>query len=534
MFRLGGELRLLLPAVLLVWGVPAVAAEKPLRQAIDAEIQAAWQREQITPAGKADDATFLRRLYLDLVGTVPTYDETVQFLQDTNPQKRDQLIDRLLADPRFATAQANVWDLALFGRRPPNPDATRNRDGFKKWLTDKFAKNEPYDRWIRELLLAEQDGPELFYVQFRNQPEETATAVSRIFLGTQLQCARCHDHPFDNWTQKDFYGLAGFFVRLVVLEGGGTPKKYRIGEKSSGEVLFTGAVKDQKPGQKGEPVKPKFLGGSELSEPALPANFKEADPKGPTMPKPAFSRKEKLAAWVTAPDNPYFAKATVNRVWAQFLGRGLVHPVDDIGVKNLPVLPELFDTVSAELIAHQFDLKWLIGEIVRSETYQRAATGSSTDAAPRWYERARVRPLSAEEILAAMRLATGYDADDKAAAAKLGNNSEEYFLRYFGEPTNGQGDFQGSLTEHLFLNNSANVRQLIQRKKGNLSDILLTSKDPWEQRVERLYLTMLNRKPKVEEQKRFVAYLTSDPKSDPLVEEAIWVLLNTAEFRFNH
>jgi hypothetical protein len=171
----------------------AAAADKPLRQAIDAEIQAGWAKQKIKPASRSDDTTFLRRVYLDLVGVIPSYAETTTFLKDSDPKKREKLIDKLLEDPRFATQQAHVWDLVLFGRRPGNIDATRKREGFTKWLADQFAKNEPYDRWVRNLLTAEQEGSELFYVQYRNQPEEATTAVTRIFLGTQLQCARCQE-----------------------------------------------------------------------------------------------------------------------------------------------------------------------------------------------------------------------------------------------------------------------------------------------------------------------------------------------------
>lgn len=525
--------RCLVVAVLVSLSGPVAhlrAEEKPLRQFIDGELQAAWQREKITPVGRSDDATFLRRIYLDLVGSIPTLDETRKFLDDTDAQKRDKLIDRLLADPRHAEHQANVWDYVLFGRNPSGGDATRKRDGFKKWLAGKFAQNEPYDRWVRELLLADQEGSELFYVQFRNQPEDATVAVTRIFLGTQLQCARCHDHPFDSWTQKDFYGMAGFFVRLVVLDAGGRTK-FKIGEKSSGEVLFTGAVKDQKPGQKGEPIKPKFLGGNPLDEPPLPAGFKEPDSKNPkSLPKPPFSRKEKLAEWLIGPDNPYFARAVANRVWAQFMGRGFVHPVDDLSAKNQPSHPELLQAMSDGFKAHQFDLKWLIREIVHSEAYQLAATGPMTAAQPQWYERVRVRPLSAEELIAAFRVVTS----QSESKTPLPNAAEDYIMRFFGEPTNGQGEFQGSLSEHLFLNNSTQLRQLIQPRKGNLADTLLGLKVPADQRVERLFLAVLNRPPKPTEQKRFVAFLRSSGKTDTLMEEAIWVLLNTAEFRFNH
>jgi hypothetical protein len=513
----------------------ARADDRPLRQVIDSEIKAAWQREKVTPAPKADDAAFLRRTYLDLVGTIPNFDETVAFLNDKSSTKRELLIDKLLADPRFATHQADVWDLAFFGRRPGGSDLLYRREPFKKWLAGKFEKNILYDQWVRQLLLAEEEGSQTYLAQFRGTPEDATVQVSRIFLGTQLQCARCHDHPFEKWSQKDFYGMAGFFVRVVVSEGGsGNNRKFFVGEKNFGEVLFSGPVKDQKPGQKGEPVKPKFLGGEELQEPPAPKVARNVQPKeGEKLPKPAFSRMEKIAAWVTAPENPYFAKAVANRVWAQFMGRGLVQPVDDIGEKNQPSHPALLKALAEQMLAHKFDLKWFIREIVNCEAYQLASTGSSKDALPKWFERARVRPLSAEEIMAAFRQATMYDAGDAAGKSKPLNTGEEYFRIYFGEPTDGQGDFQGSISEHLFLNNG-HVWQIIHRKKGNLAETLVTSKDSTEQKVERLFLTVLSRKPKDAEREKFVKFLESDKKSDGLVEEAIWVLLNSAEFRFNH
>lgn len=513
------------------------AEDKPLRQVIDAEIKAAWQREKLTPSPNAGDAAFLRRVYIDLVGTIPTYEETIAFLNDKSTTKRKVLIDKLLADPRFATHQSEVWDLVFFGRRPAGGDGLRKRDDFKKWLAGKFEKNVGYDTWVRDMLYAEEEGSQFYYAQFRGAPEEATVQISRLFLGMQLQCARCHDHPYDKWTQKDFYGMAGFFVRLVVTESGGTggSRRFSINEKEVGEVLFTGAVKDQKPGQKGDPVKPKFLGGDELKEPPPPPDAKKTVQlkEGVKLPKPAFSRKEKFAAWLTAPENPYFAKAVANRVWAQFMGRGIVHPVDDIGEKTKPTHPELLKVLGEQMTAHKFDLKWFIRELVNSETYQLAASGPSKDALPKWFERARVRPLSAEEIMSVFRQATLHDAGDPASAKKPISTGEEYFRIYFGEPTDGQGDFQGSISEHLFLNNG-HVWQIIRRKKGNLTETLINSKDSWEQKVDRLFLTVLNRPPRESEKKKFVEFLQSDKKSEGLVEEAIWVLLNTAEFRFNH
>ncbi|HYT92824.1 MAG TPA: DUF1549 domain-containing protein [Gemmataceae bacterium] len=526
--------RQVLFATLTLLGIAASAPaqEKPLRQVIDAEVRSVWQREKLAPAPRSADAAFLRRIYLDLVGTIPTAEEAKHFRADADAKKHEKLIDRLLADPRFATHQADVWDLTLFGRN--QPDFLRKRDDFKKWLADQFSRNVPYDRWVRDLLLAEQDGSEMFLAQFRNQPEDATVAVTRIFLGTQLQCARCHDHPFENRTQREFYGMAGFFVRLVVLDGGGpaNKKRYRIGEKSTGEVLFTGSVKEQRPGQKGVPVKPRFLGGPDLDEPPAPKGFKEPPLKpNQTPPKPAFSRKEKLAAWLTTPENPFFARAVANRLWAQFMGRGLVDPVDDLSETKKGTHPALLDALTRHLVATKFDLKGFFRELANSETYQLACSGKVTEALPTWFERARVRPLSSEELLASIRTATGFDA----AKGKLNSGEYEYFLRYFGEPVDGQGTFQGNLGEHLFLNNSSQLRGLIQPRKGNLADTLLSSKSPWEERVEQLFLSVLSRPPSAAERQRFVQHLTSDGKATPaLVEEAIWVLLSCSEFRFNH
>jgi len=505
----------------------ASSQEASLRQRIDAEVEAAWKREKVKPTSLTDDATFQRRTYLDLVGTIPTHDEAKAFLQDTDPAKRAKLIDKLLDDPRFAVQQAQVWDLVLFGRNPPGGEATRLRPGFEKWLRTKFAKNEPYDQWVRELLMAEgnsiEQGAPLFYVQYGAKPEETMVAVSRIFLGTQLACAQCHDHPKDKWTQLDFYGMAAFFARLVVIDNG---KKYSIGEKRTGEVMFTGPAIEAKPGQKGKPVGAKFLGGASLSEPPLPSDFKELAKGVKPTTKPDFSRKEKLTSWLTAPDNPYFARAIANRLWGQFMRHGLVHPVDNLSLDNNASHPELLNLLEAEIKRQKFDMKWFIRELVNTKTYQLSARGPVAD--PSWFEQARLRPLSAEEFISALKLATGHGDD------KLNASLHYALMSNFGSATDGRGDFQASLTERLFVSNNAYLRQMIQRRKGNLADVLLTSKENTEQKVERLYLTILSRPPTAAERERFVKHLTSGGPADALVEEAIWALLASTEFRFNH
>ncbi|MBM3980028.1 MAG: DUF1549 domain-containing protein [Planctomycetes bacterium] len=522
------------PLAILLFASPFARADEPLRAVIDRELSAEWKKQNVAPAAKSTDAEFLRRVYLDLVGTSPTYDETTKFLADPDNKKREKLIDTLIADPRFASAQADTWDLVLFGRHPGNFSETYRRPAFKAWLTKQLAAEAGFDTFVKNLLLAEQPGSETFYLQFRGAPDDANIAVSRVFLGTQLQCAKCHDHPYDVWTQKDFYGMSGFFVRLVVQDapGMGNMRVYSIGERGSGEVLFAGNAKELKPGQKGDPIKPKFLGGDTLAEPALPKDYKEPPyPKsGEKLPKPAFSRKEKLAAWVTAADNPYFAKAIANRVWAQLMGRGIVHPVDDFHKENQPSHPALLKALADGFAAKKFDLRHLIREIANSDAYQLSGVGPSKEALPKNFERARVRALSAEEIVATLHTATATPTNPK----NPNGDNWEYFLRAFGEPSNGLGEFQGSLSEHLFWNNSHQIRGFVQRKKGNLTDQVLTSKEPWEKRVELMYMTVLGRPPKPKEVEAFVSYIKREPKPDAAVEDAIWVLITSSEFRFNH
>ena len=525
----------LLVTVFAVLAPSAVGAKGgELRDMVDREIKAAWSKENIASPERSTDSVFLRRVYLDLVGMIPTYEETTAFLGDSDPQKREKLIDKLLADPRYARHQAQVWDVNLLGRNPNGLGHHKNRNRFRQWLQTQFAQNEPYDRIVHKLLAAEEEGSQLFYVANRNT-DDLATATMRLFLGTQLQCAKCHDHPFDSWTQRDYYGMTGFFVRTFVAEGEEKDglKRFYVGEKSTGEVSFTVLPKDAKPGAKGEPVKPKFLGGDELSEPELPKDFKEPETKQKEPPpKPLFSRREKVVEWITAKDNPYLARAAVNRIWAQYMGRGFVHPVDDFNAANEPSLPELLNAIEREFVAHNFDLKWLIREIVSSQTYQAADVGPLADAMPKFYERARVRPLSAEELTASLHVATGLGVESAVNSVPSGE-----MLKYLGEPSDGQGTFQGSLSEHLFIHNGDQFRGLCYPRNGNLAENLLKCEEDWNAKVDQMFVSVLSRMPSAEERERFVSYLSVDPQDTKLasqrIEEALWVLVACSEFRFN-
>ncbi len=521
----------------------ACAQETALREVVDREIKASWTKEKITPPVKASDSVFLRRIYLDLVGIIPTYHETATFLKDTDPKKREKLIDTLLADPRYARQQAQVFDLAMLGRKNRLVEGTvgyRNRGRFREWLGKQFAANEPYDRIAAKILQAEEDGSQLYFAVNRDT-DEMVTSVSRFFLATQIQCAKCHDHPFEPWTQKDYYGMAGFFVRTMTVDVPGMPEvtnqkgsKYLVGERTIGEALFAIEEVDPKTKKKKSiPIKPKFLSGEELKEPEPPMGFVEPKLKSNELPpKPAFSRREKFIGWMTAKDNPFFAKAAVNRVWAQFMGRGFVHPVDDFNQKNEPSHPALLKAIESAFVAQKYDLKWLIREFVNSEAYQSADLGAVTDAMPRYYERARIRPLSVEELTASLHLATGLGLESALKA-----EPSKDMLQYLGEPADGQGRFQGSLSEHLFLHNGDQFRGMCRPNKGNMPEKLMMSTEPWEAKVDRMFLSVLSRPATSEERERFVKYLNVDAKDAKMaaqrMEDAMWVLVSCSEFRFN-
>jgi hypothetical protein len=522
-------------------------AQEPLRSVIDSELRQVWEREKITPPAATDDATFLRRVYLDLNGVVPTVDEAKAFLDDPSAEKRGQLIEKLLASPRYAVHQTDLWDMVYFGRRPPGYDSPK-REGFKKWLQSAFEQNLPYDQLARALLKAEgntaEQGAPMYLLQYDRHPEDAAVAVSQTFLGVQLQCARCHDHPYEPWQQNDFYGMAAFFARLVRVQAGQVEKldKLFVGEMNTGEVKFTGAAIDAKAGKEGIPVKPKFLAAAALEEPDFSAEFKdEKRPKeGEPPPPPKFSRKDKLAEWITSPENRLFARAAVNRIWSQYMGRGLVHPVDNMSESNPPSHPQLLERLTQEFVAHQFDMKWLIREIVSSQSYQLAASGEVAEAQPQWFQRARVRPLSAEELLESWRIATGYDqwlaaSGKKPEGGRLHGLTFDYLRIYFGEPNNGVGDFQGGLHEHLYLNNGELPRLLVF-DKGSFLESLASAEEPVESRVERLFLATLSRRPSDQERAKFVEYLSIPEKQKlpEVVREAAWALLTCSEFRFNH
>ena len=504
----------------LSFSMPALAdtpAASKMAQQIDSRLAQAWQSAGLTPAAPASDAEFLRRVRLDLTGIIPSVIEVREFLKDDDPDKRRRSVDRLLdtrRTPRHATHLATLWKNVML---PEQANVRRfgGDAGFQNWLRGQFLRNVPYDQTVSEVLLAtgaaNQNSPALFYTALELKPEDIAASTSRIFLGTQIQCAQCHDHPFDHWKQADFWSYAAFFARV---------KRVRTSPQSVEEVA-EGDVK--KPGSD-EVVPPGFLNG-------------ELSPDDDSR-----TRRERLAGWITSRDNPYLPRATVNRVWALLFGRGLVNPIDDFGDHNPPTHPELLDDLAKYFIETDFDLQQLFRTLTYTQAYQLSSefTSVSEDDAE-LFARMSIKTLSAEQLydclLEGMRRANATNPTTARLGSGRNDPVKTAFLAKFRAPTQGSTEYQAGIPQSLSLMNGDLIRRATDR---NQSDLLRALDAPFftdERRVEVLFLSTLSRKPTPTEADKFVSYVKSGGVTDDrraALSDVLWALLNSAEFILNH
>lgn len=490
-------------------------------QQIDAELERLWQKEGIEPVEPGSDEELMRRVYLDLAGRTPSVSEARAYLDDASPDRYERLVDRLLASPDHASHLAAVWrtflipegiDLAAFG----------GIEAFDRWLAEQFASGDTYDQIVRRLLLAEgrlsRSGPLLFYSALKLDPDQLAARTSRVFLGMRLECAQCHDHPFEPWLQEDFWGLAAFFAQIsrpqAELETVSTVMQVRDVDRGDVMLPESDAI-----------IAPKFLDGS------IPA-----------AQSAERARRKQLAAWLTGADNPYFARATANRVWGQMFGRGIVDPIDDFGLQNEPVSPELLDLLAGHFIAQDFDLDDLFRTIALSKAY-RLSSGAATadERRSRCFAQMNVKMLSAEQMYDCITVATllGSDSTDGTGVdlIRFGNSGREAFLRQFRTPAGVVTDYQGGIPQALTLMNGT----LVQNATGvSSSGILKSLEAPFftnEQRVEILYLATLSRRPNAAEWQRLRPFLPDGASAADVQEtlaDVLWALLNSAEFAMNH
>ncbi|HWE28102.1 MAG TPA: DUF1549 domain-containing protein, partial [Polyangia bacterium] len=367
---------------------------------VDRQLAAAWRKQHLPAGPLVDDATFLRRVTIDLTGTIPTADAVRAFLADPRRDKRARAVDELLDSPAYARHWATYWDRALMGRLPKNVPQL-DHAGFERWLEDQFADNRPWNELAHDLLAksgVNTDEPAVNWIlRYAQQPTDLTGKVSRLFLGVQIQCAQCHDHPSEKWKQDDFRSLAACFARTGAVPLEDKPK----GTGPKGAIRKI-ELRDQ-PG-------PTFGGGpkamSDLRLIALAppraldgADFSTAD-----------NRRAALAVWITRPQNPWFARAIVNRYWAHLVGRGFVEPVDDFRHGNPAVMPALLDALAADFVAHGYDLPHLIRIVCATRAYQLAVVGGRPgDGDEQLFVHHRMRPLSGEELYNALSSATNLE-----------------------------------------------------------------------------------------------------------------------------
>lgn len=472
----------------------------------------------VTPSGTASEATFHRRAYLRIIGRLPTPEETRAYLADPGSQRREQLVDRLLNRPEYADFWANKWADLL----RPNPyrvgmKATWNLDS---WLRDAFRKNKPYDQFARELVTATgSTWKHGATVIFRDRPEpvEIASMVSHIFLGVRLECARCHHHPFEIWSQDDFYGFAALFAR-VGHEGGISPP-ISGGE----EIIFTAEAGQLKHGRTGNVVSPQLLGDRKI-EPRV-----DQDPR------------QLLADWMTRKSNPFFARVMANRIWSEMMGQGIVEPVDDLRATNPPCNEPLLEYLAQDFRDQGYDIKKLIRRIALSQVFALASRPGSRNASDihnfsRYY-RQRMR---AEILLDATNDVLG--TEEKFDALPPGSRATQVwthrvpstFLDTFGRPDLNQDPpcerlADSTTPQILHLMNSPELNARLGQENGRPAKLAATKETP-EKIVEEIYLLTLCRFPGDAEKKKAVESLVINPNRRVAIEDLFWALLNNPEF----
>ncbi|RPI86328.1 MAG: DUF1553 domain-containing protein [Planctomycetaceae bacterium] len=533
-----------------------VLAEEPLRAQIDRLIALQTSGYEKLAAPLADDAEFLRRVSLDLTGTIPTATAARAFLTNPDSGKREKLVESLLASPEYARHMQRQFDVLLMRRLPQKHVPIAE---WEKFLRESFAANKPWDQIAREILSSDGSdpgnrGPARFYLDREGDAHVITKDVARLFLGLNFDCTQCHDHPqIEDYKQDHYYGVSAFFVRSFVM----TDKEKRVvfAEKADGEATFESVFEIRDKTSKGpKTTLPKFIEASAISEPKFEkpdeAYAVKPDEKDKEIrPVPRFSRRAKFAEFLASGENRRFCRSSVNRVWAMLLGRGLVHPLDLDHSENPPSHPLLLAHLADQFAAHKLDLKWLIREIVLSETYQRSSRSGSPEAAPpeAVFARAQLKTLTPAQFAWAVMQATGEvdahrviladQATEQALYDKLIGYEQRFVQLFGGEPGKPPADFEATADQTLFLSNDPAITFMVKPKAGNTADRLMKlPADNIPAIAEELFLSTLTRLPTPEDIADIQSALAgATPETRPtILYELVWAAISSAEFRFNH
>ncbi|HEX5271077.1 MAG TPA: DUF1549 domain-containing protein [Gemmataceae bacterium] len=535
-----------LPAAVLMAVLAAPALGESLHERIDRAAAAGEKDFDKHAAVPAPDAEFLRRVTLDLTGTIPTAADARAFLKDTSPDKRARLIDRLLASPEYARHMRDVFDVMLMERRP---DKNVPRAAWQEYLRASFADNKPWDVFVHEILSADGGDPKArpaakFLLDRDGEPNLSARDVGRLFLGMNLQCAQCHDHPLvESYKQADYYGIFAFLSRTFVFTDK-TKNLAVLAEKADGVTTYQSVFDPKKETKTTLPVVP---GGRPVVEPA-PEKGKEYEvaPAAGVRPVPKYSRRAQLAGQVATKDNERFRRNIANRLWALMTGRGLVHPPDLDHPGNPPSHPGLLALLADEIAATKFDVRNFLREIALSKTYQHSSEPPAgvTEVSPTSLTVARLRPLSPEQLARALMQATGLTDAERAALgkgateaaleARLAGNVAPFVATFGGKPGQAQDNIEATLAQALFLSNGKLVRGWLTPRAGNLTN-RLGALEGADAVAEELYLSVLTRMPTGDERKEVADTLKGHAADRAAaLPELAWALLASAEFRFNH
>jgi hypothetical protein len=510
----------------LVVGGQLVAAAEPVRtvppprdfsRRVDELIEQRLTAAGVEPAPLADDGEFLRRVYLDLTGVIPRVGEVRQFANDTNAEKRGQLIDELLTTPRHVTHLANTWRQVML---PGNVDLEELQSvaGVQNWLRRQFAQNLPYDRLVSDFLVATgggDAGPALYYTSLELKPEKLAASTARIFLGLQIECAQCHKHPFDKWTQEDFWSYAAFFAQLEQDGGMAGTRTLRLVDKLEGDVKLPD------------------------SETIVPPRY--PDGRAPSVGEKG-SRRVQLAIWMASRDNPFLARAAVNRVWAHLFGRGLVEPVDDVGDHNPSSHPELFQELTDYFVQTGFDIRELYRTLANTRAYQRTSRNAAEKSPPpELFAQMAVKTLTSEQLYdcldrALMQEAGGTPAFLPAARGMFDPRRLAFAAKMQMRGQNAT-EFDAGVLQALSLLNGNETDAATNLEQSALLAGLEAPLFSDEDRIDMLFLATLTRRPAPAERSQFVEYVRrggATQNSQEALSDVLWALLNSAEFALNH
>lgn len=499
-----------------------------LARKIDRHVTASLDANKVIPAPLATDSEYVRRVYLDLAGRIPRVSEVREFLEDKRADKRRLLVDKLLTGPNYVNHLANVWRALLLPNNN-NQQVQFLAQQIQEWVRVRVRDNVPYDKMVHDLIttpvggrfargipeggMARDQGAVAFFQANEMKPDNLAAATSRLFLGVKIECAQCHDHPFANWTRKQFWEYTAFFAGIK--------------SNNPNQGIFAPAVDDAK-----------------LHEIAMPGSEKKVQAKFLDGTTPAWAdesvTRKVLADWMTSPKNPFFARAAANRVWEHCFGIGLVDPVDDFRDENPASHPELLDDLAKGLVDHKFDLKFLLRAVTASKAYQRSSLQTdATQEELRTFSRMPLKGLSPEQVFDSLATAVGYRGEATAQRFRFGGNDARSDIQSrFANPIDRRTEAQTSILQALALMNGRFIADATSLDRSEtLAAVLDSPFMDTKQKLDTLYMAALGRPMRGSEAGRLVAYVDGggpSKNSSRALADVFWVLLNSSEFILNH